>query len=501
MSNVWANGSSLTRTQFFGNPLWFGTIPADTRPGPQTVYFLGRDTQGTLASYIATYDVRPPPPPPQINRIYLDGKNNVILEHNGAATGHDVYVEESTDVACRSCWAPRPGGPHSSPFNAGPATGTRFFRTAVYSRISAGQGVTFNQIDFTWAGAATSNSSIGQVNVDVASLRAATGIQEGFLNMTTSFGWVVQNLPVFADFTYPRISAAFKLSSSSGVNVTGLVAQVLFSPTPQTQPPSGSPTTFTVGNTTFNGQGKNSEVTPTYTPTNPPVVGFSLGGAIEEWYQPGHPNIETADNQCGPAAKANSLQWLENTYNLNIPQPNVPGLGADGSLVGALETAMGRTFRDRRDGDPVSDTQFLDGVLGYLAANGLGGKIKVKHQDDGTPGGPGGANYTGHGLTSTGNGKPTAAFLVSEICAGQDVEFGYTRSDGSGHWVNAVKGGYLNGVPFVFYVSDHDQSDDAAGTGTVDFGFLVDTDGDGLPNLVGEPGNPNVDIIVSESPN
>src|SRR6185503_19686735 len=63
MSNVWVNGSSLTRTQFMGVPFWVGTIPADTRPGPQTVYFLGKYALGGLASYIATYDVRLPSPP------------------------------------------------------------------------------------------------------------------------------------------------------------------------------------------------------------------------------------------------------------------------------------------------------------------------------------------------------------------------------------------------------------------------------------------------------
>ncbi len=59
MANAWANGTSLTRTQFFGTPFWAGTIPADTRPGPQTVYFLGKDSAGGLSSYIAPYTVRP----------------------------------------------------------------------------------------------------------------------------------------------------------------------------------------------------------------------------------------------------------------------------------------------------------------------------------------------------------------------------------------------------------------------------------------------------------
>lgn len=127
MSNVWANGSSLTRTQIFGVPFWQGTIPADTRPGPQTVYFLGKDQRGGLATYIATYTVRPLP---RITRIYLDGSRNAILEHNGAQAGQSVFVQENTNLNCRTCWTNRPSGPHASPYNAGPAIATRFLRLA-----------------------------------------------------------------------------------------------------------------------------------------------------------------------------------------------------------------------------------------------------------------------------------------------------------------------------------------------------------------------------------
>lgn len=125
MVNVWANGSSLTRTQSFGFPVWLGTIPADTRPGPQTVYFLGRDQRGGLSTYIALYTVAPPP---RITRIYFDGSRNAIIEHNGVQIGRSVFVQENLNLSCPTCWTNRPSGPHSSPYNAGPATGIRFFR-------------------------------------------------------------------------------------------------------------------------------------------------------------------------------------------------------------------------------------------------------------------------------------------------------------------------------------------------------------------------------------
>ncbi|MBI1840768.1 MAG: lamin tail domain-containing protein [Verrucomicrobia bacterium] len=60
LSIVWANGIVLSRSGFF----WQGSIPADTRPGPQTVYFLGKDQLGGLTTQIAIYQVVPPPRPP-----------------------------------------------------------------------------------------------------------------------------------------------------------------------------------------------------------------------------------------------------------------------------------------------------------------------------------------------------------------------------------------------------------------------------------------------------
>jgi hypothetical protein len=125
MANVWANGISLTRTQFFGAPLWVGTIPADTRPGPQTVYFLGQDARSALSFYLGLYQVRPLP---RMTRIYIDRSGSVILEHNAAQTSRSFFVQENPDLSCSSCWTNRPSGPHPSPHDAGPAVGTRFFR-------------------------------------------------------------------------------------------------------------------------------------------------------------------------------------------------------------------------------------------------------------------------------------------------------------------------------------------------------------------------------------
>ena len=125
MLSVWANGISLTRSNIGGFYIWQGTIPADTRPGPQTVYFLGKDQLGGLSTTIGLYQV---PPLPRITRIYFDNSRNAVIEHNGVQAGRSLFVQENPNLSCPTCWTNRPGGPHVSPHNAGPAIGTRFFR-------------------------------------------------------------------------------------------------------------------------------------------------------------------------------------------------------------------------------------------------------------------------------------------------------------------------------------------------------------------------------------
>lgn len=65
ITNVWANGKALSSTN--GN-FWQGVIPADTRPGPQTVYFMAKTTSGGLSGQIGLYNVTSVGPPLAIQR-------------------------------------------------------------------------------------------------------------------------------------------------------------------------------------------------------------------------------------------------------------------------------------------------------------------------------------------------------------------------------------------------------------------------------------------------
>lgn len=384
-------------------------------------------------------------------------------------------------------------------------------------QVSPGQGLSFNQVDYTFTGATALNSDTGEIVIDAATLQAATSTPSGYVNVSTAQGWVVQNVPVLHDYPYSTISTMFELSSTSGTDITSLSAFVDFSATASTSFVGGSPTSFPVGDSEFNAEGKASPTTVAPSPPPPGVVSFDLGGAFSYHWKLGVPNIQTAKDQCGPAAAANSLKYLEDTFNIPMNHPHAAGLGCpllpvDGTRVGELDRLMNRTCTNRAVGNGVTDLQFLSGKLDYLRENNLDDDIVVKHQDVG-PGGPGGGNHTFKGVTSKGEGVPSIEFIRREIEKSEDVEIGYTRRhpDGktSGHWVTAAGVGHILGRPFLFHRSDQRQTNtdpgDNIGTEGAQFGWLLKkANGDVHLQGVGkgslEATGPQIDIVVAESP-
>jgi hypothetical protein len=437
--------------------------------------------------------------------------------------------------------------------------------------VGSGMGVTFNQVDYNWDTSAVVDSGTGEINVVLATLTGATGISSGFLNVGTSNGWVVQNLPIDpTDDPYATITSEFELDPSDGTAITAENADVEFSASPVTSFSTGATQSFAVGDANYDGSGFGAAGTSgPEAPPAPGVVSFTGGPAFTFCFQIAHPNIEAADNQCGPASVANSFTWLKTQYGLAIPDNNVLGFCDNTSLVGKLDTLMGRcsgrTFGDgrttsgsqsitspamaqfsggdincsitgsgipanttitavasataatisqaatatasgvsmtitptRRCGPALGGASILRGKLTYLANNNLGNAVVVKHQANGQ--GVGGGDFMAAGLTSHGNGAtPTASFITSEVCAGEDVELGFTYPRGGGHFVELTGAGSILGVPWITYLSDHDQTNDASGTTKIDFSFLRDTDADGLLNLVNEGGVPNAQIVLTES--
>ena len=67
---------------------------------------------------------------PELKITSIDiSTGDVIIEHNGAALGVNVWVQEDSDgLGVGTGWTTLGGGPHPSGVNLGPATGTRFFQ-------------------------------------------------------------------------------------------------------------------------------------------------------------------------------------------------------------------------------------------------------------------------------------------------------------------------------------------------------------------------------------
>lgn len=396
-------------------------------------------------------------------------------------------------------------------------------RTLTAVTVTPGQGVTFNQIDYTFTGATQLNSSTARILVNVATLQAQTGLSSGFVNVATSLGWVVQNLPVFPGYPYPSISTSFNLGSSPGTPVSTLQAHVEFLPNPVTSFAGGPFTAFPVGDEKYNAGGLGGSVSVPCPPAPPIPAPFLPAGILTGSFQPAHPTLQTAMNQCVPAALATSFQWLEDTYGLKVPQPNNLGLGIDGNhdgkaddgtLVGQLDIETGRVFSSRTNGNGIpTSLQGLQGKLRYIGKSGLVNNLVLKHM--GPLGGsvgqtvtdPGGNNVT---VTSTSLGNlVTADALIQEVKNGEDVELLFEYACGNGHAVEVVGAGKTLGVPWVAYQSDHVQSDedikdgipDNEGTaGPPDASYLIDTDGDGRLNLRDNELDANIHSFYSQSP-
>ncbi len=370
---------------------------------------------------------------------------------------------------------------------------------AAETEVLPGDGVSFNQVFYPFDAAPQPSSDTGKIDVDVSTLKSVSGMDSGYVNVMTDLGWVVQNLEVSSDFSYPTLSTDFALDTVSGIDVFFLDAFVEYSTDPVTGFSAGSFSEFSVGAVDFNGDcvGAVPDLTKVIgVPLVEPFSFFPLGETFVV-RQPNHPNVETAKNQCMPAALANSLQWLENTYGINVPHDNIPGVGGTptNSLVGQLDVETGRPVDE---GTPREDG--LRGKLKYILKNGLSDEIVVNHQ--GVLGGMNIEETLGtDSMTSVGRGTiVTADFILNEIADGEDVEMTFTYIDvEQAHAVDVVGAGKILGVPFVEYVSDHHQGVDG-GTSRVDRAYMVDTDGDGSLNLIGGTDNANIDMVISESP-
>jgi hypothetical protein len=376
------------------------------------------------------------------------------------------------------------------------------------SAVTQGEGVSFLQDEFEFDGQPADMSATGTVMVDPAALLSATGMSSGYLNVQDSSGWVVQNLPV--NSTIGTLSTEFNLGTADGMNDTGgLNFSVDISSNPLTTFSPTSPTPFSVGLNTYDEQGEGA-IAGNPAPPAANAISFQAGGLVNLTLQVGHPNVQAADNQCGPAALANALAFLSATRGLNIPDPNVAGRGdpstgnlfvpngagkeaMGNSLVGRLDIAIGRPSTSRTSGNTTTGTEQVNGLMTYLGSARVNdaGSVSIKYQGN-IPG----PTQSQAGITATSQGASvTSSFIFNQLSAGATIKLGM-----QGHAVDVIGSGNILGIPWVLYNSDLkqtpiDANDALLGTNPT-FAFLVNN------TLVGEVGTPAVfnDISVGAVP-
>jgi hypothetical protein len=378
----------------------------------------------------------------------------------------------------------------TSPYTFSTKDRMKFFqlRTARVDRVvQPGKGVEIMQVDFGTKYPAT---EWGRVLVDHRALIKNTGIAGGYLNVFTKKGWAVQNLPI-PSLDQPPCAKYFELGvQERGMRVKGAEIKVFHSNGPvdnaEEQVAKIDFSQYEVSEWIWNptGVGRESiEIIPDRPPLTLSVrTVFKLIFSVA--YYENTTNEETAKNQCGPMAVANSLQFLENQGHITVPHNHTLGLKGDNTLVGQLDTACNRSASARCSGSGVCMQDMLDGKFKYLNDNSLTAGLSHRHLGLGAlctllPS----ANYTAHGITSQYDGTPlTYEWIRDRIRDGWAVEAWIKWGGGGGHVVRVTGCGSRFGIPWLRYSHDAQQCNDTAGIEDVVV-ELTDPDNDGHLNL------------------
>lgn len=371
--------------------------------------------------------------------------------------------------------------------------------------------ITFSQVDFLFLEAVVPDSTWGRIAASPSTLLDLLGCDTGYLNIWTDAGWVVQNLALRTACGSATIVTYFDLGLSQPKDVKKLSAYVDLTPDPVSYFWDGPRSYYPVGRSLWNAEGAGQRfVSAVGSPPPPGLTDFPYDGPNSVSGQPNE-NVQTAANQCFPMSIANSLQYLEEQYGVNIPNNHVPGINGDNSLVGQLDAASGRYAPSRDVGYGVWFTPMLEGKFAYLAANGLANAFTHRHQGRGYGIPPNEAlpdgDFQSSGITSVDEGPVvTWEWICEQIENGEDVELVFSYEDPSGnitggHAVRVFECGKTLGVPWVGYLHDSIQSNgdptDSLGLEAVQV-FTDDVDGDGTLNL-GAPER-EIRFAMSESP-
>jgi len=325
------------------------------------------------------------------------------------------------------------------------------------------EGFGLSQVDFTFEGYEQENSNYGWTYLDFMMLPELCPPSVGYFNFATDMGWVVQNMPYDLESGLDGLGTFFELGGFTDITTLDGFAHI--SETPLLEFDFQPITTFDVGSISYNSQGRNTPIGTIPAPMRHEDIPFVEGGTDDLVWQSRHPSIEQDKNQCGPAALANSLQWLEDDQDIDVPDEHKKGI-RDNSLVGKIDVASNRAAHAT-----VSDANMLNGKIKYIDENGLGDDLHVKHKN--RPG----TTFVSNDTVKVGNTssipntdatKSLVDWIIQELKDGEDVELGIGWDSGGGHWVDVVAGGKVQGVPWLAWVHDANQGFDGKGTATTD---------------------------------
>ena len=327
-------------------------------------------------------------------------------------------------------------------------------------KLGPGSGLQISQIDFLLPEFEQLNSSTGLFATDFGVIQELTQIDFGFINLfSPDLGWPIQNMIFDPSSGYPGLSAMFDLQVE--VEIQSLQLCALISEEPLLEPFDPIEfDEFPVENVEYNAQGRNMPIGNILAPIPFENIPFDDNGKNDLIWQHGHVNLEQDQNQCGPGALANSLQWLENEQGINVPHEHKPGI-RDNSLVGEIDKAANRAAHQT-----VSDANMLNGKIKYIDDNNLNGSLTIKHKNRSGQSFVPNSNVTVGNTTSKANTDATSLidWIISELKDGEDVELAIGWSGGGGHWVDLIGGGYVDGVPWLAWVHDTKQGFDDMGT-------------------------------------
>lgn len=376
--------------------------------------------------------------------------------------------------------------------------------------------VRFEEVFFGYGSTSLGAQRWGEVTVDKDVLIAATGIRNGVLNVVTpSGGWVVRDLPVLDAPARTREARSVSTFFDLGPPVDGsggyFDALVTYTAAARGAPPSGDYVKFPLGATVVNAAGGSNpgDVGPIVTGSPPKLdaIGTQESKGLapmlrsQSWVQPHDVNVQSAHNQCYPMALANAFQYLDDNTSghvlggFGVDHPHQIGLKGDDTLVGQLDTYVGRHVIDRHHGGGSGG---IDGPMMYLSDHATTRDLESRGQ-------PGSGSYTKGNVTMDLSAPITWTSMCDEIKAGAAVviSYGWFNSAGDrtgGHVVRVYGCGISGGKPWIAYLHDETQSnetadpDDTKGLKWVTE-FIGDTDGNGLWNLAGT--NREIDMVLS----